>query len=92
MLRRLLAVGVLTTLFLPALGPQLFRVQEETDLKDKAKNYARAILGNPLSFQQAHAEMGALGIDALKQKRSEAEAAVLAKDLAFRTAGRRREI
>lgn len=78
-----------TTLFLPALGAQLFRVREDTDLKDKAKNYATAILGNPLSFQQAHAEMGALGIEVLKQKRSEAEAAVLARDLACRTIGRR---
>lgn len=74
----------LTTLFLPALGAQLFRVHEDTDLKDKAANYARAILGNPLSFQQAHVEMSALGVNTLKQKRSAAEAAVLAHNLRSR--------
>jgi phosphomannomutase len=77
-----------TTLFLPTQGAQLFRVLEATDLKDKAKNYAVTILGNPMSFQQAHAEMGALGVETLRQKRSEAEAAVLATDLARRTVGR----
>lgn len=68
----------LTTLFLPALGARLFRVQEETDLKNKATTYAVPILGNPFSFQQVHEEMGTLGVDALEKSRREAEEIVLA--------------
>ncbi len=65
----------LTTLFLPS-GPQLFRVKEETDLKDKARNYAVPFFGNPLSFEQAHAEMGALAAEDSVVCRRAAEAAV----------------
>ena len=68
----------LTTLFLPTLGARLFRVNEETDLKNKAATYSVPILNNPLSFQQAHAEMGALGTEALSQRRHEAEGIVIA--------------
>ncbi|HEY1490542.1 MAG TPA: hypothetical protein VGF90_05835, partial [Verrucomicrobiae bacterium] len=67
----------LTTLFLPPLGPRIFRVLEDTDLKNKAANYAVPILGNPLSFREAHAEMGALATKILEKCRREAEAAVL---------------
>ena len=67
----------LTTLFLPSMGPRMFRVREDTDLRNKSANYAPAILGNPLSFQQAHAEMGALDAEVLEGRRRAAEAAVL---------------
>jgi phosphomannomutase len=67
----------LTTLFLPPLGPRIFRVFEDTDLKNKAANYAVSILGNPLSFREAHAEMGAMETKILEKCRREAEAAVL---------------
>jgi hypothetical protein len=33
---------------------QLMRVHETTDLRDKAKNYEAPIMGNPLSFGEAH--------------------------------------
>lgn len=67
-----------TTLFLPSLGAQLFRVQETTDLKNKAVNYAVPILDNPLSFKQAHAEMGTVGVNDLEKNRQEAEHMILA--------------
>jgi hypothetical protein len=66
-----------TTLFLSAFGPKIFRVKEETDLKNKAANYSKPILGNALSFQQAHVEMGTLEPEALESRRSAAESAVL---------------
>jgi phosphomannomutase len=68
----------LTTLFLPALGPQHFVVNEDTDLRDKTRTYAVPILGNPLSFQQAHQEMGRLSVNALDQLRKAEESKVLA--------------
>ena len=68
----------LTTLFLPDTGPHLFRVTAETDLKDKANSYAQPILGNPLSFQQAHLEMSSAAIETIRQLRTAAEAQVLA--------------
>jgi len=67
----------LTTLFLPSLGPQIFRVKEDTDLKDKAANYDRPIGGNPLSFRQAHVEMGTVDAEVLEKCRREAESVVL---------------
>ena len=67
----------LTTLFLPTLGPRVFRVIEGTDLKDRAVNYAVPILGNSLSFQQAHAEMGALEMKVVEGWRLEAETRIL---------------
>ncbi len=66
----------LTTLFLPSVGTQVFRVREETDLKDRSRNYAVPVLANPLSFQQAHVEMGSLSMEALEQRRREAVAAI----------------
>jgi hypothetical protein len=68
----------LTTLFLPALGELVFRVKEETDLKDRAGNYSAPILGNPLSFAQAHAEMAALDVAVLEKRRKDLETGVLA--------------
>lgn len=73
-----------TTLFLPSLGARLFRVREETDLKDKVTTYAVPILGNPLSFLQAHAEMATLGVNTLEKCRREAEEFVLASMRATR--------
>jgi hypothetical protein len=67
----------LTTLFLPSMGPQIFRVLETTNLKARAANYDTPILGNPLSFQQAHLEMGALEMGVLEARRLAAERAVL---------------
>lgn len=62
----------ITTLFLPDNGPQIFRVKENTDLKDKNKNYAVPIMGNPLSFQEAHIKMGKISIEDLTSKRQQA--------------------
>ncbi len=67
----------LTTLFLPSLGLQIFRVLEDTDLTNKAANYAVPILGNPLSFHHAHLEMGRQETEVLELRRLEAETAVL---------------
>jgi phosphomannomutase len=68
----------LTTLFLPDLGARLFRVREDTDLKDKARTYDVPILGNPLSFRDAHREMSRVSVDWLQAQRQAAEAEVLA--------------
>jgi len=83
------AVGVvaaarerLTTLFLPGHGPCLFRVGENSDLKDKKATYSVPIAGNPLSFQQAHKEMGELSLEALQQARTAAEVDVLRRNSA----------
>jgi phosphomannomutase len=67
----------LTTLFLTATGPRLFRVHEDTNLRDQAATYDVPILGNPLSFQQAHAAMTKLGLNWVENSRGEAEATVL---------------
>jgi phosphomannomutase len=67
----------ITTLFLPSLGHQFFRVREDTDLRNKDANYAVPILGNPLSFRDAHAEMGGLDAQTLECWRHEAESVVL---------------
>ena len=67
-----------TTLFLPSLGKQQFRVQEDTDLKAQAQSYSVPILGNPISFQAAHREMGGVPVELLEQSRREAESVVLA--------------
>jgi hypothetical protein len=66
-----------TTLFLPAMGARIFRVQEDTDLKDKRRNYAVPILRNPASFQSAHEQMGSVAAEALRSRREEAEHSVM---------------
>ena len=43
-----------TTAFLSDEG-MLLRVFEDTDLRDRATNYDVPILGNPISFREAHA-------------------------------------
>ncbi len=67
-----------TTLFLPDSGPHLFRVKEETDLRDKPRTYSVPILGNPISFQQAHREMSSVSVTALAAARRAEERNVLA--------------
>jgi hypothetical protein len=66
----------LTTLFLPG-RRLLFRVLEGTDLRDRASSYDRPILGNPLSFREAHQAMSVLGPEELALRREAAEREVL---------------
>jgi phosphomannomutase len=64
----------LTTLFLPGMAPRLFRVKEETDLKDKRRNYSVPILENPMSFERAHQLMGTVTAEELESRRAKMEA------------------
>ncbi len=73
----------LTTLFLPSAGAQLFRVQEGTDLKNRAQYYDAPMLGNPRSFQAAHIEMSALSMDDLAARREQEEHRALEAMRAF---------
>ncbi|MDD4982266.1 MAG: hypothetical protein PHS12_05905, partial [Candidatus Omnitrophica bacterium] len=57
-----------TALFLPGREVQLYRVMEDTELKDK-DNYDKPILGNPTSFRQAHEDMGKMTIQELEMVR-----------------------
>ena len=66
----------LTTLFLPEIGARLFRVHETTDLRDKPRTYSVPILGNPLSFHEAHIRMGNVPAKALAEERRRAESDV----------------
>jgi hypothetical protein len=59
----------LTTLFLDELGPRLFRVHEDTDLRDKPRTYSVPILGNPLSFEEAHRQMARVSVRYLAEQR-----------------------
>jgi hypothetical protein len=65
-----------TTLFLPEIGARLFRVHETTDLRDKPRTYFVPILGNPLSFHDAHVRMGSVPARTLAEQRRRAEAMV----------------
>jgi hypothetical protein len=67
----------LTTLFLPGRSPCLFKVGEETPLQDKAATYDVPILGNPMSFREAHAQMGKVSVEDLDAARRRAEQEVL---------------
>lgn len=67
-----------TTLFLPE-GPAHFRVLEATDLRDRAATYDRPILGNPLSFRDAHEAMAREEPEALAARREAAEEEVLGR-------------
>jgi hypothetical protein len=62
-----------TTLFMPTRGTQLIRVDEDTNLRDRAGAYDAVILGNAVSFNDAHIEMGNIGIDELAAARAAAE-------------------
>jgi hypothetical protein len=58
-----------TTLFMPTHGTHLMRVHEHTNLRDTAATYDVPICGNPVSFQEAHADMGRITIEALERAR-----------------------
>jgi hypothetical protein len=60
-----------TSLFLSE-APSLFRVREDTDLRDRNNNYDKPILGNPVSFAEAHCRMSALSVAELKRRREAA--------------------
>jgi len=66
-----------TTVVLPD-GPHLFRVHEETDLRDRPRTYDVAVLDNPLSFREAHALVTAADPDALDAVRRRLEGEIRA--------------
>jgi phosphomannomutase len=66
-----------TTLFLSAEG-ELYRVREDTNLKDRPATYDVPVFGNPLSFREAHQRMVALDPERLRSWRQAAQAAVRA--------------
>jgi len=59
-----------TTLFMPTHGTHLMRVHEHTNLRDTAATYDVPVCGNPVSFRDAHADMGRLTVEELEQARS----------------------
>jgi phosphomannomutase len=68
----------LTTLFMPTYGTHLMKVYEGTDLRNTEVTYNVPILGNAVSFKQAHEDMGKMTIEQLKQVREKKEKEVLA--------------
>ena len=68
-----------TTLFLPTGEVHLMRVQEDTDLRDKAVTYDVPILGNSLSFREAHERMSSGEAEQLLERRGKAIEGVLAR-------------
>ena len=70
----------ITTLFLHDGRDVLMRVHEDTDLRDKKVNYDLPILGNPLSFKDAHSQMS--GIDPVEIAARRKVAAAVIKDKA----------
>jgi hypothetical protein len=58
-----------TTLFMPTYGTHLMRVHEHTNLRDTAATYDVPILGNPVSFREAHEDMGRITVEELEQAR-----------------------
>lgn len=75
-----------TTLCMPTHGTHLMRVRENTNLRDTAATYDVPILGNPVSFKDAHEDMGRITVEALEQVRGATEAEVRAKITALRPA------
>lgn len=67
----------LTTLFLSE-GPVLMRVNEDTDLRNRSAFYDQPVLGNPLSFADAHARMSSLGPDDVARRTEQVRRAVIA--------------
>src|SRR6266581_183472 len=59
-----------TTLFMPTHGTHLMRVHEHTNLRDTAATYDVPICGNPVSFKDAHENMGRITVEELEQARS----------------------
>jgi hypothetical protein len=58
-----------TTLFMPTHGTHLMRVHEHTNLRDTVATYDVPIFGNPVSFKEAHEDMGRITIEALEHAR-----------------------
>src|SRR5215813_9547428 len=59
-----------TTLFMPTHGTYLMRVHEHTNLRDTAITYDVPIFGNPVSFKDAHEDMGRITVEELERVRS----------------------
>ena len=59
-----------TTLFMPTHGTHLMRVHEHTNLRDTAATYDVPIFGNPVSFKDAHEDMGRTTAEELEQARN----------------------
>jgi hypothetical protein len=59
-----------TTLFMPTHGTYLMRVHEHTNLRDTAATYDVPIFGNPVSFKDAHEDMGRITVEELERVRS----------------------
>jgi hypothetical protein len=58
-----------TTLFMPTHGTHLMRVHELTNLRDTTATYDVPICGNPVSFKDAHEDMGRITVEELEQAR-----------------------
>ncbi|MBK8010555.1 MAG: hypothetical protein IPK13_04350 [Deltaproteobacteria bacterium] len=65
-----------TTVFLPE-GEVELRIDEETDLRDRAANYERPILKNAVAFQEAHAIMTRASLADVEARRNEKRAEIL---------------
>jgi hypothetical protein len=59
-----------TTLFMPTHGTHLMRVHETTNLRDTTATYDVPIFGNPVSFKDAHEDMGRITVAELERARS----------------------
>src|SRR5262252_4116921 len=59
-----------TTLFMPTYGTCLMRVHEHTNLRDTAVTYDVPIFGNPVSFKEAHEDMGRITVEELDRVRN----------------------
>ena len=59
-----------TTLFMPTHGTHLMRVHETTNLRDTTTTYDVPICGNPVSFKDAHEDMGRITVEELERARS----------------------
>jgi hypothetical protein len=59
-----------TTLFMPTHGTHLMRVHEHTNLRDTAATYDVPIFGNPVSFKDAHEDMGRITVEELERVRN----------------------
>jgi hypothetical protein len=58
-----------TTLFMPTHGTHLMRVHEHTNLRDTTATYDVPTCGNPVSFKDAHEDMGRITVEELEQAR-----------------------
>ncbi|MCB9654179.1 MAG: hypothetical protein H6729_08645 [Deltaproteobacteria bacterium] len=65
-----------TTVFLPA-GEVHLRVEEDTDLRDRATHYDRPILNNVVAFQEAHTIMSHASRDQVESRREVRRAEIL---------------